>query len=164
MFCRTGEIMHICMSLMWKMLGRGSIYYKLQKCSIFKRSCCMELFTNVNTVTSRLYKPYTEKDGGKRPRTLFQIKKCWLSHWPVAYETGGGRPPGVKNSGQTLFSRQAQVAQKILKDEKCFNTVKNFRANSVFLGKRKLFKILIDKKYICNSSGVSMQNSAHGKV
>jgi len=32
----------------------------------------------------------------------------------VAYEAGGlggGRPPGLKNSGKTLFSGQTQVAQ-----------------------------------------------------
>jgi len=29
--------------------------------------------------------------------------------------------------------------------------VKNFRANSVFQGKRRLFKILNDKKYILNT-------------
>jgi len=33
---------------------------------------------------------------------------------------------------------------KILKDKKYFNAVKNFRANSVFQGKRMLFKILND--------------------
>jgi len=47
-----------------------------------------------------------------------------------------------KFSGQTLFSGKAQSCSKILKDEKYFNEVKNFRANSVFQGKRKLFKIL----------------------
>jgi len=34
------------------------------------------------------------------------------------------------------------------KYEKYFKAVKNFRANSVFQGKRILFKILKDKKYI----------------
>jgi len=35
----------------------------------------------------------------------------------VAYEVGGagGRPPGLTNSEQTLFSRQAQAAQKAWK-------------------------------------------------
>ena len=117
-------------------------------------------------------------------------------------EGGAGvRPPGLKNSGQTLFSEQAQVSQKswkiknfsmqwkipghilffrasagcsklwrikntfntvnsghtlffrassscskILKDKKYFNTVKIFWPNSVFQGKRRLFKILNDKK------------------
>jgi len=36
--------------------------------------------------------------------------KSWPK--PVAYEAGGGRPLGLKNSGQTLFSGQAQVFQK----------------------------------------------------
>jgi len=39
----------------------------------------------------------------------------------------------------------------MLKDKKYFNTVKIFRANSVFQGKRRLFKILNDKKYIFNT-------------
>ena len=124
----------------------------------------------------------------------------------MAYEEGvgeGGRPPGLKNSGQTLFSGQAQLAQKswmiknisiqgkilgetlffrasascpkfwMIKNiyslqwiqgklcfsgqaqvaqkswniRKYFNAVKKFRANSVFQDKRKLFKILNDKKY-----------------
>jgi len=64
---------------------------------------------------------------------------------------GGRLPPPLKNSGQTLFSGLAQVAQKILEDEKYFNTVKNFRTNSVFQGKRRLFKILNDKKHIFNT-------------
>jgi len=38
-----------------------------------------------------------------------------------------------------------------MKDKKYFNTVKNFRANSVFQDKRRLFKILNDKKYILNT-------------
>ena len=39
------------------------------------------------------------------------------------------------NSGQTLYSGQAQVAQKSCMIKKIFNTVKNFRAHSVFQGK-----------------------------
>jgi len=43
----------------------------------------------------------------------FKQSKNKLTSRPVAYEAGGGRPPpGLKNSGQTLFSGQAQVAQK----------------------------------------------------
>jgi len=38
--------------------------------------------------------------------------------------------------------RASASSSKILKDEKYFNAVKNFRVNSVFQGKRKLFKIL----------------------
>jgi len=64
----------------------------------------------------------------------------------MAYEAGGGRHPGLKNSGKTLFTGEAEVAEKILKDKKYFNTVKNFRANSVLQGKRRLLKILNDKK------------------
>jgi len=40
--------------------------------------------------------------------------------------------------------RASSSFSKILKDKKYFNTVKNSRADSVFQGKRKLFKILND--------------------
>ena len=40
-----------------------------------------------------------------------------------------------------------QSKSKLLKNP-YFNAVKIFKANSVFQGKRKLFKILKDKKYI----------------
>jgi len=43
-----------------------------------------------------------------------------------------------------LFSEQTQSSSKILTDKKYFNAVKNFRENSVFQGKRMLFKILND--------------------
>jgi len=43
-----------------------------------------------------------------------------------------------ENSGQTLFSGQVQVAQKSCMVKHIFNTVKNFRANSIFEGKRKV--------------------------
>jgi len=55
------------------------------------------------------------------------------------------------NSGQTLFFRASASCSKILIAKGIFNRVKNFRANSVFQGKRKLFKILNDKKYIFNA-------------
>ena len=44
------------------------------------------------------------------------------------------------NSGQTLFFRASVSCLKILNVKSIFNTVKNFRANSVFQGKRKLLK------------------------
>jgi len=47
-----------------------------------------------------------------------------------------------KIQGKTVFFRKAQSCSEVLKDKKYFNTVKKFRANSVFQGKRKLFKIL----------------------
>ena len=77
----------------------------------------------------------------------------------------------MKNSGHTVF----QGKHKLLKNSECknyiqysvnfqgklcfqskrkllknpyFNAVNIFKANSVFQGKRKLFKILKDKKYI----------------
>jgi len=56
----------------------------------------------------------------------------------------------LKNSGQTLYSGQAQFAKKSWKIKKYFNAVKIFRANSVFQDKCKLFKIVNDKKYIFN--------------
>jgi len=43
-----------------------------------------------------------------------------------------------------------QSKRKFLKNPH-FNAVKIFRANSVFQGKRKLLKILNDKKYIFNT-------------
>jgi len=61
----------------------------------------------------------------------------------------GGRPRLEKFRARSSCS-------KILKDKKYFNTVKLFRANSVFQGKRRLFKILNDKKYI-----FSTVNSGH---
>ena len=77
---------------------------------------------------------------------------CSKIQWRTRQGVGeGGIPLGLKISGQTLFSGQAQVAQKSWKDKKYFNTVKKFRANSVFQGKSRLFKILIDKKYIFNT-------------
>jgi len=38
---------------------------------------------------------------------LFKLYFC-----SVAYEAGGCQPPGLKNSGQTVFSDQAQIAKK----------------------------------------------------
>jgi len=47
----------------------------------------------------------------------------------------------VKNSRATLFFRASASCSKILNDKKyIFNTVKNFKANSVFQGKRKFLK------------------------
>ena len=63
---------------------------------------------------------------------------------------GGSCPPCVKSSGQTVF-RESSSCSNILKDKQYFNTVKNFRANYVFKGKRRLFQILNDKKYIFNT-------------
>jgi len=40
--------------------------------------------------------------------------------------------------------RASASSSKVLKDKKYLNAVKNFRANSVFQGKGKLFKILND--------------------
>jgi len=44
------------------------------------------------------------------------------------------------NSGRTLFFRASANCSKILNVKWIFNTVKNFRAHSVFQGKRKLPK------------------------
>jgi len=54
----------------------------------------------------------------------------------------------VKNARATLFSGQAQVTQNSRIIKNIFNTVKNFRAPSVFQGKRKLLKNPECKKYI----------------
>jgi len=69
----------------------------------------------------------------------------------VAYEAGGRLPPPRFEK-----FRASSSCSKILKDKKYFNTVKNFRAISVFQGKGRLFKILNDKKYI-----FSTVNSGH---
>jgi len=55
------------------------------------------------------------------------------------------------NSGHTLFFRASAGCSKILIIRSIFNRVKNFRANSVFQGKRMLFKILNEKKNILNT-------------
>jgi len=55
---------------------------------------------------------------------------------------GGGRPPGLK-----IFRASASCS-KILNVKSIFNTVKNFRAHSVFQGKCKLLKNYECKKYI----------------
>jgi len=54
----------------------------------------------------------------------------------------------VKNSRATVFSGQAQVAQNSWIIKNILNTEKNFRAPSVFQGKRKLFKKSECKKYL----------------
>jgi len=44
------------------------------------------------------------------------------------------------NSGHTLFFRASASCSKILNVKSISNTVKNFRANSVFQGKCKVLK------------------------
>jgi len=60
----------------------------------------------------------------------------------VAYEAGA--PPRLEKFRANSVFRASSRFSKILKDEKYFKTVKNSRADSVFQGKRKLFKILND--------------------
>ena len=77
------------------------------------------------------------------------IRITWYSSATSGVRGGGSAaPPGLKKSRQTLFSGQAQVAQK---SWKIFKYRKIIRANSVFQGKRNLFKILNNKKYIFNT-------------
>ena len=45
-----------------------------------------------------------------------------------------------KFQGNSVFSGQAQVAQQSWMVKNIFHTMKNFRAHSVFQGKRKLLK------------------------
>ena len=61
----------------------------------------------------------------------------------MAYEAGGGRPRHEKFKTNSVY-RASTSCSKILKDKKYFNAVKNFKANYVFQGKRRLFKILND--------------------
>jgi len=51
-------------------------------------------------------------------------------------------------SGHTLLFRASTSCSEILNLKTIFNAVKIFRANSVFQGKRRLYKNLNDKKYI----------------
>ena len=60
---------------------------------------------------------------------------------------GEADPPVSKISGHTLFFRASASHSKILNVKIIFNTVKIFRAHSVFQGKRKLLKTLECKKY-----------------
>ena len=61
------------------------------------------------------------------------------------------------NSGHTLFFRASASCSKILKDKKYLNAGKIFRANTVFQGNLKLFKILNDNNCIFNTiSGYTM--------
>jgi len=55
----------------------------------------------------------------------------------------------VKNFKANSIFRVSASCSNILKDKKYFNPVKIFRANSVFQGKRKLSKIL-NNKTICS--------------
>jgi len=60
---------------------------------------------------------------------------------------GGGRPlPRFEKFRANSVFRASSSFSKILKDKKYFNTVKNSRADPVFQGKRRLLKILNDKK------------------
>jgi len=56
------------------------------------------------------------------------------------------------NSGHSLFFRASASFSKIRKDKEYFNTEK-VQDNSVFQDKRKLFKILNDKKINTVNSG-----------
>jgi len=59
----------------------------------------------------------------------------------------------VKNFRANSVFRASAICSKILKEKKYFNTVKTFRASCVFQGKRKLFKILNDKKSVTCRQG-----------
>jgi len=50
------------------------------------------------------------------------------------------------------FSGQATSCSKVLKDKKCFNTVKNFMT-TLFYRPRKLFKNLNDEKSVMGRQG-----------
>ena len=51
------------------------------------------------------------------------------------------------NSGHTLFFRTSTSCSNILNVKTIFNTVKNFRENSVFRASASCSKVLKDKKY-----------------
>jgi len=54
----------------------------------------------------------------------------------VAYEAGGRPHPQLEKFRANSVFRASSSSSKILKDEKYFNAVKIFRANSVFQGKQ----------------------------
>jgi len=58
-----------------------------------------------------------------------------------------------------MFSGQAQSCAKFLNDKNYFNTVKNFRANSVFGTSASCSKILNDEKYIVSTVKNFRENS-----
>ena len=64
--------------------------------------------------------------------------------YPVAYEARGRPPSRLEKFRANSVVRASSSFSKILKDKKYFNSVKNSREDSVFQGKRRLFKILND--------------------
>jgi len=80
---------------------------------------------------------------------IFLREHCPDGSWTVAYEAGGrggaAAPPAWKIQGKLCFQGKRNLL-KILKDKQYFHTVKNFRANSVFQDKHRLFEILNDEK------------------
>jgi len=78
---------------------------------------------------------------------------------------GAGRqPPWLEKFGANFVFRTSASSSKILKDKKYFNTVKDFRANSVFQSKRKLLNSPECKKYIQYSETFQGQTLFSGQA
>jgi len=61
------------------------------------------------------------------------------SRYPLFFRASGGKLLNVKvYSTQREISGQAQSCSKILNGKNTYNTVPNFKGNSVFQGKREL--------------------------
>ena len=73
-----------------------------------------------------------------------------MAHQPKWTIHAAAALPAWKIQGKLCLQGKLKLL-KNLKDKKYFNTVKNFWVNSVFQGKRRLFKILNDKIYILNT-------------
>jgi len=87
------------------------------------------------------------------PSDIGKMTECfWQCVTSVAYEeVGGGRPPPAwKIQGKLCFHGNLKLL-KNLGRWKIFQYSKKCKGNSDFQGKRRLFKILNDKKYIFNT-------------
>jgi len=67
------------------------------------------------------------------------------------------------NSGRSLFSRASESYSKILNGKSIFNTVKNFRANSDFQGKRRVAQKSWMVRNIFNTVKILRGNCFSGK-
>jgi len=102
-------------------------------------------------LSTTLAKILPPTDNSEMPRLLPQSARSPLFSyrlWPVAYEAGGGgRPPAWKNSVQICFQGKRKLF-KILNDKKYFNAVKILGQTLFFSGSASCSKILNVKKYI----------------
>ena len=161
-----------------------------------KRWPCFISTVKRKRVLMRKQAPWSKRKLNIIPATIQQKFVCLCVQWRTRRGVGEVcRPPGLKISGQTLFSEQAQIAKKswkikriwmqwnfsgqtlffrahsvlqgkrkLLKNTECslqsmFNTMKIFRANSVFSESASCSKILKDIKYL-----ITVKNSRANSV